>query len=664
MTLDFVSQVWYSIPMTGGLLNESEFDATVERVRAAAVAYYKSSSLLVPDAEYDRLVDQIQATADVTGWDDRGVLTQVAAGTVSLGDVVHSTPMLSLGKATTSKELSAFLTRIGNAATVVEPKLDGLAVSVRYVDGVLVQAATRGDGATGEDVTGQALAIFGLPVTCGSFTGEVRGEVFMTRTDFDASNVNRSAEGGDVFKNPRNAVAGSLRKVGTTSTMSFAAYDVFGVDEDSYAARLDFIETLGFQTARSLIPVDSTGDAQTVITEIEALRPTLDFEIDGAVIKVDSEKVRIRIGVASRHPKWALAWKYAAEETRSVLRGVDVAIGRSGRVSFTAVIDPVNLSGVTVGKATLHNMDFITANRLGIGSDVLVTRANDVIPRVVGLDTANNATVAPYVPQTTCVQCGEKFDCSQVNWRCLSPECSLVGWVTFFTSRDIMDISGLGETVVEALVNSELVGSPADLYNLTVNDLATLELAEGRLLGEKNAVKIHASIEDSKKQPLNRVISSLGIRMTGRSVGRWLASEFGTMDALRAATVTQIASIEKLGDIKAAFIVNGLVKHSSVIDQLVKAGVNMGAATITDSGNLPLAGMTVVVTGAMTGELAELNRTQMQELIESKGGKASGSVSKATSLLVCGEVGSSKYVKAESLGVRIVTPEEFAGMLA
>lgn len=651
--------------MTETFTSEAEFAAAIEQVRAAAAAYYDSTDLLMSDEDYDRLVDMVEATVEATGWDDHGVLTQVAAGQSAGGDVVHSVPMLSLAKATTPKELSAFLSRIQGAATVTEPKLDGLAISAVYVDGQLVQAATRGDGTTGEDVTAQAMSIHGLPVVAGDFTGEVRGEVFMTRSDFEVSNVNRVAEGGDVFKNPRNAVAGSLRKVGTKSKMSFAAYDAFGPSVDTYktySGRLDAIEAFGFATARQLVDVDSTDDPQTVIAAIETLRPTLDFDIDGAVVKVDDYAARDRIGVASRHPKWALAWKYAAEETRSILRDIEVTVGRTGRVAFTGVIDPVYVAGATVGKATLHNYHFIKSNRLGVGSEVLVTRANDVIPRIVGLDTPNNALVVKFEPPLNCPQCEEPFDTSEVNWRCHSPECSTVGWVSYFGSRDAMDIDGLGDTVVEALVGAGLVTNPADLYDLTIDDLATLELAEGRQFGTKNATKVFASIQASKNQPLNRVITGLGIRMTGRSVSRWLASEFGTMEALCAATVAQISAIEKMGATKAQAVVDGLKARADVIARLAAAGVNMGSEK-ADTGDLPLAGMTVVVTGAMTGPLASKSRNEMNELIEAKGGKASGSVSAKTSLLVCGEEGSSKFVKAQSLGVRIVTPEEFAAMI-
>jgi DNA ligase (NAD+) len=651
--------------MSESFATETEFTAAVADVLAAAAAYYHDDRLVMADADYDLLVDRIEASVAVNpDWDDRGVLTQVAASTAGSGDVVHAVPMLSLAKATTAKELSVFLSRIGKTVTVTEPKLDGMAVSVRYLNGELTQAATRGDGATGEDVTAQAQAISGLPVVVDGFTGEVRGEVFMTRTDFDASNASRVADGGEMFKNPRNAVAGSLRKVGTRSRMSFAAYDVLGVDEDSYSARLDVIESLGFQTARSLIPVDSTDDPQTVIALIETLRPTLDFDIDGAVVKVDSEMARDRIGVASRHPKWALAWKYAAEETRSVLRDIEVTVGRTGRVAFTAVIDPVDIAGSTVGKATLHNADFIATHRLGIGSDVLVSKANDVIPRVVGLDTDNNATIAPYSPPTVCQQCEEPFDTSEVNWRCHSAECSIVGSVTYFASREAMDIDGLGEVVAEALVSTQLVSNVADLYDLTVNDFATLELSEGRVLGEKNAVKIVNALNESKAQPFNRVVTSLGIRKTGRTMGRRLAAHFTTMDKLMSATIADLTSVEGVASEKARHIRDGLTANANIIDRLAAAGVNMGSQQSADMGDLPLAGKTVVVTGAMSGSLAGKSRNEMNELIEAAGGKASGSVSKATSFLVCGEEGSSKYVKAQSLGVRIVTPEEFAEMVS
>jgi DNA ligase (NAD+) len=396
-----------------------------------------------------------------------------------------------------------------------------------------------------------------------------------------------------------------------------------------------------------------------VIALIETLRPTLDFDIDGAVVKVDSEMARDRIGVASRHPKWALAWKYAAEETRSVLRDIEVTVGRTGRVAFTAVIEPVDVAGATVGKATLHNADFIAANRLGIGSDVLVSRANDVIPRVVGLDTERNATVTPWTPPTDCPQCGEAFDISQANWRCHTAECSVVGWLTYFAGRDNLSIDGLGESIVEALVDADLVSSPADLYDLSVADLATLETCEGRQLGEKNAQKIYDSIQKSKTQPFNRVLAGLGIRLTGRSVSRWLAAEFHTMQALQAATVSQIAAIEKMGAVKAQAVVDGLTARTDVIERLADAGVNMGSEA-TEQGDLPLAGQTYVVSGTVPG----YTRTTVQERIETLGGKASSSVSNATAALVTSETETSKAKKAAELGIPVIDPTEFAQMLA
>lgn len=642
---------------------EVEFEDALAQAQRAAKVYYDGTDagLVMTDQDYDALVDRIQATVDTHGWDDRGVLTEVAAGVSAGGDVVHTVPMLSLTKAVSAEELAAFIKRIGNIPTVTEVKLDGLAVSASYINGRLAWVTTRGDGQTGEDVTAQAQGILGLPVVVAdSFDGTVRGEVFMTEADFEVSNVNRVASGGAPFVNPRNAVAGSLRKAGTVSQMSFAAYDAFGPDIDlpTHGDRMATLEALGIQTARSLVDIDSADDAQTVIAAIEAARPTLGFPIDGAVIKADLIADRDRLGAQSRSPRWALAWKYAAEETRSVLRDIEVAVGRTGRVSFTAIIDPVFVAGATVSKATLHNYDFITANRLGIGSDVLVSRANDVIPRVVGLDTEHNKTVTPWVAPTDCPQCEQPLDTSEIMWRCHSPECSLVGWVTYFASRDAMDIDGLGESIVVALVDAGLISDVADLYDLTVADLAALDLSEGRQLGDKNAAKIHANIAKSKAQPFNRIVTGLGIRMTGRSVSRWLATEFHTMDALRAATVAQVATIDKMGPTKAQFVVDGLKARATVIDRLAAAGVNMGAEP-TEQGDFPLAGQTYVVSGSVPG----YTRTTVAERIEALGGKASGSVSKTTTALVSSETGTAKAKKAAELGITVIDPAEFARLL-
>lgn len=655
-------------------MKRTEFDTAVQVLRDAAAAYYDTDTVLMADADYDTLLDSVAAAAAAhPDWETFGLLDQVAAGTSTGGDIAHPTPMLSLAKATEPGEITAFLARLGGAPTATEVKLDGMAVRAVYSAGVLTLVATRGDGTTGEDVTASARTVAGLPAALSQpYDLEVRGEVYMSDSDFVTASANRVAAGKAAFVNPRNATAGTLRNADLTYTapLSFAAYDASGPfldDLDTHTARMAALPDLGIITAASLLPdVDETAEPDALIAEIGRRRETLGFPIDGAVIKADRDSDRARLGSSSRTPSWAIAFKYPAAEGRSILRGIDVAVGRTGRISYTAVIDPVFVAGATVSRASLHNADWITAQGLGIGSAVAVVRAGDVIPRVTALLGEQDGDVTPYVPATDCPQCGEPLDTSSLLWRCHTPSCSVVGRITYAASRDVWDIDGLGEEVATALVEAGLVSDIADLFELDVAQVAEVVIgrtATGaeRRIGEATATRIVAGIDQARKAPLARTITALGIRMTGRSVGRWLAAEFGSMQALRAASVSQVAAIEKLGEIKATHIVNGLAAMGSVIDRLAAAGLPMQVES--HGGQAPLAGLTVVVTGAMTGPLAGVSRNEMNELIDAAGGKSSGSVSARTSLLVCGEPGSSKYLKAVELGVRIVTPEEFAVML-
>lgn len=658
-------------------MTREAFDALIATAQHAATTYYDTGDMVMTDHEYDAIVDQIEAArAAHPDWDDRGVTTQVAAGASGGGDVRHPHPMLSLGKATTIEEIERFVARV-NAHLNVEVKLDGMAIRAEYTNGTLTLAATRGDGITGEDVTTNVLrGITGLPTTLNTpWTGEVRGEIFMTDDDFAAAVDARVAAGKPAFVNPRNATAGSLRNTDRTydAPMSFAAYDADGDDLDQYdsnAGRMDHLHhTVGIRTARSLTADFLTGpllsqphDVTAAINAIEERRPTLGYPIDGAVIKVDDLATRDRLGMGSRTPYWAIAYKYAADVETAILRDVVVAVGRTGRLSYTAVIDPTFVGGTTVSRASLHNAGFITGQGLGIGSRVSVYRAGDVIPRVTAALGEQPADVTPYVPADTCPQCGEPLDKSSLLWRCHTPSCSTVGRISFACGRDQLDVDGVGEEVATALVESGKVTSIADLFDLTVQDIASTRIGTTttgapRLIGSAVAAKIVAGLDAAKSQPLNRVITALGIRMTGRSVGRWLAGSFRSMDSLRAASVEEIAQIEKLGPIKARHIVDGLAEMSDVIDRLAAHGLTM---EVESSGDDRLAGKTYVVSGSVPG----YSRTEIAEKIESLGGKASSSVSKNTTALVTSETTTSKAVKAATLGIPVIDPAEFAQMLA
>jgi DNA ligase (NAD+) len=689
--------------------SQYDFDMAVGQAQAAAEDYYDSDYMGMTDAEYDALVERIEDTkAAHPDWDDKGVTTEVAAGASAGGDVKHPVAMLSLGKVRVTSDLEKFVAIVGGPL-VVEVKLDGLAIRAEYVDGNLTQAVTRGDGLSGEDVTVQAKrfgGIHGLPITLSKpWTGEIRGEVFMTDKNFDAANINRVAAGGTAFVNPRNATAGSLRKADReyATPMSFGAYDISGEtvdDQPDYTLRMFFAANLGFTTALSLTPmnltknrgngaldrirsffedrfgqdrtaadVNPTADALDVLDRIAHIgeqRATLGYPIDGAVIKAEQQADRDRLGMASRTPRWATSFKYAADTATTVLKDIEVQIGRTGRITLRALLEPVFVGGTTITYATLHHPGFVYEHGFAIGQTVAVYRAGDVIPRVTAAMGEQPEGLAPWVAPETCPQCGEAWDKSSVLWRCHTPECSVAGRIAFFASRDCMDIEGLSESTAEALAESGLVSNVADLFDLTVADLAAVKTGKTSstgtelTIGTGRATSILAELDRAKSQPFNRVITSLGIRMTGRSVGRWLAREFHTMDRLRAATVTELASIEKLGDIKANHIAGGLESMGHVIDRLAAAGVNMGEdPSGTDAADLPLAGKTYVVSGSVPG----YTRTTVAERIESLGGKASSSVSKTTTALVTDDPSTSKGVKALSLGIPVMDPADFLALI-
>lgn len=659
------------------LSSQEDFNTTIEILKNAARSYYDGSEISMTDFQYDSLLALVEDAVSLhPDWDDKGLLTQVSGGASVGGDVTHKEPMLSIAKAKESSEVDKFLTRIASKV-VVEAKLDGLAISATYKKGKLIQVALRGDGYTGEDVTKQTKNINGLPLTLkDKIDIEVRGEVFMTEKDFEVSNFNRVASGKNAFVNPRNATAGALRKIDAeyTNQMSFAAYGCSGDyfdSEDSHYSRMSTLVSLGFITAISLaekfLPsgvFSSNSSVEKAITTLGAQRGNLGFPIDGAVIKVDSIQERSNIGVIAHTPKWAIAFKYPADTATTILKAIEPAIGRTGHLSLRAVLEPVFVGGTTITYATLHNLKFVSDADFRIGDTVFVRRAGDVIPRVDAVDLSKRpaGTVRWEAPQV-CPECGQEWDKTDQIWRCENPECSLVGTLVYWCSRDAMDIDRVGEAVCEALVETGLVNNIADLYDVTLEQWTSLPMganASGtvRLLGASNAKEILAGLEKSKSQPFNRVVTGLGIRKTGRTVGRWLAKSFTSMEALRAATVEDISRIDKMGTTKATFVVEGLKELAPVIDRLAAHGINMQTTVI--AGNKILSGKTYVVSGSVPG----YTRTTISERIEELGGTASSSVSSKTTALVSSETDTSKAKKAIELGIPVIDPQVFADMIA
>lgn len=655
----------------------ADYQNSIERATQAAGAYYDGYTPMMTDAEYDHLLSGIQgyelAHPDLVI--SHGLFTAVAAGVATPGDVPHPTPMLSLEKVKTEDDIRKFLDRVAdlneNAQVSIQPKLDGLALRAVYRDAKLVQVITRGDGQAGEDVTTRILRdnvlVTGLPQFIGTSAPvafEVRGELVMSRNDFALSNANRIAAGKTGFANPRNAAAGSLRAetLDYDVHMTFVTYEHDGVPEKARDV-LRFADEL---------PGAKTGSARhprgviMAVEEFGALRADYDFPTDGAVIKATGALVRDRLGAGSRAPKWAVAYKYEAQTGETVIRDIVVEVGRTGNLSFTAVFEPVLVDGSTISRASLHNTSLIAEKDIRIGSKAIVYKANDIIPQV--LSVTNDETTTPWVPPT---EDAEGFPYVQRGKFLTStnPADSVGALIRYAASRDVLDIDGLGGEIADALASENIVDNISDLFTLSVDELAGLDMGftsagNIRRLGTVTARKLVDQIDLARSQPLNRIITALGIRLTGRTFGRRLAAHFRSLEALLASTEDDLLAVDGIGPERARVILDGIRRNQHVIRTLIDLGVTSELEEDKDGGVAPLAGLSVVVTGSTKGtKLEAYGRNEMNELIERHGGKSSGSVSKNTSLLVAGEGAGSKLTKATELDIETITPDEFADRL-
>jgi DNA ligase (NAD+) len=662
------------------------YRTAIDEIRSAAAAYYSGPDLAMDDAVYDGLMARVAATeSEHPEWKAAESPTEVvAAGGGVVGDVVHSTPMLSLDNVFDEDTLRRWAARLDKllgrpaAGYTVEPKIDGLAITARYVDGRLVQVATRGDGRAGEDVTGQARRAAGLPERLTEpLTVEVRGEVFMTDADFGVANTMRTATGEPAFAHPRSAAAGTLRAQDRTydAPLSFLGYGVAGLGDGPHSEAMATLSALGVATTAGM-PVCTTIDE--VLAAVEALgsgRGTLGYGIDGAVIKADQPADRDLAGSGTRAPRWGVAYKFPADTRTTKLKQIEVQIGRTGVITPVAVLEPVQISGVIVTSATLHNFDDLVRRNVRPGDTVFVRRAGDVIPEVTGAKLDERpADSVPFAPPERCPRCDGEIDRTQKRWRCTRGRaCGAHESLAYYAARDSMDIEGLGGKLIDMVVAAGLVTDPADLYDLDVPTLAAFDR-----MGEISAKKLVTAIQASKEQPLGRVLTGLGVRMTGRSMSRRLARHFATMPALLAASVEDLQQVEGVGPERAVMIAAELVDLTPIIAKLTARGVNMtepdprpalpsSSAASPDAASadrLPLqkddgTPMTVVVTGSVPG----LTRNEGNEAVEKLGGRSSGSVSKKTDLVVVGEGAGSKAEKAEQLGVRIMPAAEFAELL-
>ncbi|TWF83195.1 DNA ligase (NAD+) [Streptomyces capillispiralis] len=686
------------------IVDAAAYAQAVEDAVRAAAAYYTGGTSPLDDDAYDRLVRGI---ADWEAAHPDRILPdsptgKVAGGAVE-GDIPHTVPMLSLDNVFSAEEFMAWTAslsrRTGREATrfSVGPKLDGLAIAARYVDGRLTRLITRGDGTAGEDVSHAIGTVEGLPEKLGEpVTVEVRGEVLMTTAQFEYANEVRTGHGGQPFANPRNAAAGTLRARERVYTvpMTFFGYGLLPLpgtdtalaerlDELAYSDAMALVAQLGVHTsARTAVPDIVAETAEEVLVrvkEIAALRAELPFGIDGIVVKADLAADQRAAGNGSRAPRWAIAYKLPAVEKITRLLEVEWNVGRTGIIAPRGVLEPVVIDGSTITYATLHNPADITRRDLRLGDHVMVHRAGDVIPRIEApVAHLRTGEERPIEFPERCPRCGSDIDTGEERWRCAQGRnCHLVASLAYAAGRDQLDIEGLGATRVVQLVEAGLVADLADLFTLRRDQLLALER-----MGETSTDNLLAALAKAKEQPLSRVLCALGVRGTGRSMSRRIARHFATMDAIRAADAAAMQQVEGIGTEKAPSIVAELAELAPLIDALAANGVNMtepGAtapppadaaapdgeapAPAAAAGG-PLAGMTVVVTGAMTGSLEKLSRNEMNELVERAGGRSSSSVSKKTTLVVAGEGAGSKRAKAEQLGVRLATPDEFAALVA
>ncbi|GAB7387752.1 NAD-dependent DNA ligase LigA [Bacillaceae bacterium] len=643
--------------------------------------YYVKDQPTISDQEYDRLLRElIELEEKFPEFLTPDSPSQKVGGEPLpyFEKVVHPVPMLSLGNAFDEGELRDFDRRVrqGTGAErvryVCELKIDGLAVSLRYEDGLFVRGATRGDGTTGEDITQNLKTIRSLPLRLKKpLTLEVRGEAFMPKKAFERLNEERAKKGEPLFANPRNAAAGSLRqldpKIAAERSLDLFVYGIGmleGVTLESHSEGLALLEELGFKVNPERRVFDAIEEVIAFVQGWAAKRATLPYEIDGMVIKVDSLALQQKLGFTAKSPRWAIAYKFPAEEAVTILEDIEVNVGRTGAVTPTAILAPVSLAGTTVRRASLHNEDIIREKGLMIGDHVIVRKAGDIIPEVVGvLAEKRTGKERPFAMPTHCPECHSELVrlAGEVALRCVNPKCPahIREGLIHFASRDAMNIEGLGEKVVTQLFAHGLVKSFADLYELKREELLQLER-----MGEKSVDNLLAAIEASKKNSVERLIFGLGIRFVGAKAAKVLAQEFGTLDRLVEATEEELLRIGEIGPKMAesirAYFDNPDVRET--LARLKRNGVNFAYKGPRPQGakaDSPFAGKTVV----LTGTLESMSRKEAAERIEALGGKVAGSVSKNTDLVIAGEKAGSKLDKAQQLGIPVLDEAAFLQML-
>ena len=654
---------------------QKEMQALTQALNEANHKYYVLDAPDMPDYEYDRLLRRLEELeAQYPAFASPLSPTKRVGGEAldRFEKYTHEVPLESLQDVFSTEEVEEFDRRLrqGTPDTVysVEPKVDGLSVALEYIDGVFTRGATRGDGRTGEDVTENLRTVRTIPMHIEDAPHRliVRGEVFMPRAVFEHLNEAREAQGKPLFANPRNAAAGSLRqldpKVAAQRRLDILIFNVQLAEDVTFRTHE---ESLDYLTQRhfKVIPHWLCADVQQALARIETIgqtRDTFSFDIDGAVMKLNDLPQRAVLGSTAKFPRWACAYKYPPEIRETVLREIVVQVGRTGVLTPKASVDPVRLAGTTVTSATLHNQDFISEKDIRIGDTVNIRKAGEIIPEILEVVLSKRPEgTAPYRIPLTCPVCGAPVvrDEDGAAMRCTGVECpaQLSRNIAHFVSRNAMDIDGLGDAIVEQLIDAGHIASPADIYYLRLDDLKSLWKS-----GEKAAQKLLDAIEDSKKRDLSRLIYALGIRQVGEKAAKLLARSFGSLDRLMQASEEELTQLRDIGAITAQSVAQWFCSEQSrhMIERLRQAGVNFESAQ--EESDDRFAGMTFVLTGSLT----LFTRAEATERIERCGGRAAGSVSSKTTYVVAGENAGSKLRKAEELKIPVLTEEEFLNMLA
>ncbi len=662
--------------------------ALAGEIRHHDYLYYVQARPVISDREYDRLYRELvdlEREFPQLATPDSPTRRVGGQPIEAFPSVTHSVPMMSLDNAYSETEIVEFLKRLGRFLPtgklefLVEPKVDGVAVSLRYEDGRFVQGATRGDGVTGDDITSNLRTVRSVPMTLTASRGrlpsvlEVRGEIFMTRAGFVRLNKEREAAGEERFANPRNATAGTLKqldpRIVRRRPLDIVVYGIGAVEggggpPPTQKEILDWLGAFGFRTSEKTWFCRSIDEVRAALSDLAAIRVQFAYETDGAVIKLNSLALREKAGATAKAPRWAIAYKYAAEQAETTLRAISIQVGRTGALTPVAELEPVLLAGTTVTRATLHNEEDMRRKDIRVGDRVVIEKAGEIIPAVVRVraDLRNGSETAFAFPRT-CPDCGSRVvrtsgddgEDEQVVWRCPNPDCpaQVRGRILHWCSRGAMDVEGAGEVLVTQLVQTGLVADVADLYRLKMDEVAALER-----MGDKSARNFLNGIEQSRHRDLWRLIFGLGILHVGAGVAKALARAFKDLDEIAAASAARLNQVEDVGDVIARSVERWFAdrRNRDLIERLREAGLNFSSSLHrAQAANAPFSGMTFV----LTGTLPTLSREEATARIEQLGGRVSGSVSRKTRYVLAGEDPGSKLDKARQLGIEVLDEPAF-----